>query len=1442
METKTYEQALVFAAKNGNKMSFDELYKLYYQQIFALASTTLNNADDAGYVLQQTFAGAWQNIGQLEDINAFSAWLQNICLSNCDALLRKRHAEISIDGENAAPAGSAAAAKTAGKHTGTGIISRLVAGLVAAAMIAGGVAGTVVQASTVERFDIPGEVHAPGDNDAVDKEMPEELYAYEAYMNLLLEDREAIDSYSWQKGYSAYNDLTDENISRPVVFCDIYGDSIPELIYVKADVNEYGYVFSSELAVVTFQNGEIVTLCSDYWDSMVAGGFYYYLFQISGEKTLYAFESTGDDWWSNTYVRFSENPDGTLSQNEVCKFSSHPGEVVNNILNYTCEYTVEGRDVSESAYSGRISELESGTSAVLMYSANSGSFALDYVGQHGCPAMTCEEAMAYLRGLVGRMSPNESLSQIDVTALPVSLNSFLNQFNAWYWSTPNDRGSAHGKEYDYENAADGSSNILASIVNNASCAIFALYPGQMPGYHWGEPDPMGWSELGSYAVFDGPTVDWIAENIFNVAENDLRSLWIEGERNKWFSRKSSADGGYDYLIPIGGIGDPFTRAEIVSAQFDGQKYYIIYDIYSDFYGDAIGGELRGSYSAVMEYKNIDGKNYWSLYRHTSDIPEQSLNEPAPGLFSEIPSGYIFASGVGAWDTWIEIDSDGSFAGTYHDMDAGWAGDGFDGTEEYSVFSGKFVNPTKINDYTYTFELEFLTYDGTIGDEFISTPYGDGYRLRQIFTEAYGVAGGTTFYVYTPGAPISRLPQSFVNWIGMPMPNYIDGQTKLPIYGLYNVDEECGFFAANTYNNWHTAYKDFVLTQKFLGYGDRGYGDLYGQYDAVDFALYDMNDDDTPELIIFNGFNGRDLRQNYIFSFDGSAVRYCGNTLAEAYCVADYPGLFSTVYMSGYYLDDEYIDTYSGVTYLNYSYLSEYEIKTERVRITGEKPASGSNDIIYQTTDRALYNASQRAPYSYFCMTLSEIEEQGWDVFESLYGSGTFSDSNEIRSRPVKFDDSKTVDLNWGWDLFHKDSSEYDHNIAMAGLILNNAAEISQAEAEARLKTLGFTNIKSMYYSGWDSNMEMPATTFASQAIKLNGETRVIAAIVVRGTTDFGDILTDIRSQLDGFYPSANNIREQFKSYYSGLSSYYGFSVTPDNTVLFITGHSFGGAVAGQLAQMLEGSCGWRNAMFVYTFASPNYETFQYNREAFTNVHNIINKSDMVPNVPFGYKRYGHDWYYDDNRWGILDNHVLSTYLDCLVSGLPSNMGPGASNPYSRSSIHCPVDIGVCDAAGGLMAWTKGEKVYYNADSQVFILTDGDEKYVYAPAGCEYSILFSGTDDGVMTYIQQTVDGYTQEILAEQEYENVPLTADTLYGVSVSAEKEHQLTLYELDESGRAQNRISKNGNTSRVIFKSSLIGWFSVVAAVLGAALLAVDILSIVRLFRKRGQPSNGTV
>ena len=94
------EEDLVIAVKSGDTRCFEELYKLYYDKIYALALTIVKNSADAEDVLQATFVKAWQNIEKLENVSAFNTWVQRIAINECNSMLRKNNkSEYSIDDE-----------------------------------------------------------------------------------------------------------------------------------------------------------------------------------------------------------------------------------------------------------------------------------------------------------------------------------------------------------------------------------------------------------------------------------------------------------------------------------------------------------------------------------------------------------------------------------------------------------------------------------------------------------------------------------------------------------------------------------------------------------------------------------------------------------------------------------------------------------------------------------------------------------------------------------------------------------------------------------------------------------------------------------------------------------------------------------------------------------------------------------------------------------------------------------------------------------------------------------------------------------------------------------------------------------------------------------------------------------------------------------------------
>lgn len=152
--------------------------------------------------------------------------------------------------------------------------------------------------------------------------------------------------------------------------------------------------------------------------------------------------------------------------------------------------------------------------------------------------------------------------------------------------------------------------------------------------------------------------------------------------------------------------------------------------------------------------------------------------------------FYFASGAGGWRTFLNIEDDGSFHGEYSDSDMGSTGEGYpNGTYYYCKFNGKFTEAVKVNDYTYSMKIEEIS----CVNEPETSEIIDG--ILYYYATPYGMEGAEEVLIYLPGAPISELPEEYINWVRNDMVD--PDAVELPFYGLYNVTEQNGFSSYDT---------------------------------------------------------------------------------------------------------------------------------------------------------------------------------------------------------------------------------------------------------------------------------------------------------------------------------------------------------------------------------------------------------------------------------------------------------------------------------------------------------------------------------------------------------------------------------------------------------------------------------------------------------------------
>lgn len=587
-----------------------------------------------------------------------------------------------------------------------------------------------------------------------------------------------------------------------VAVCDIFEEDAPSLLYVVEGQDEE----ERPMPVIRICDVENDTVQTVYESSADQGPVdYISILQNSETGEVYLFSDYETPENGRVAICSLHCQNKEILQEELFRLT-YQWQTENDENAYRYEYFINGESTDEEAYQNGIEAFVASIDRVIL-SGRAGTRTLkyNYFRDIASVSMSVEDAVGYLDDGISGATPDEAIAspdevkkearqlvEIDPSDVPESLTRFLQIYDFGYSSGYEDRIL---REFDCDDLSVCNGKLVTHIAGNPSCVDGALYPGENAKEIWNvNADPLKKFSTGGTLEYPKEKLLWIMQNVFHVSATDAQELLqadLDADPDFYEYEK---DGKVYLYRKIGGVGGPGFDVSYQTVRFDGEKYYIVYDCLDAY--TSYENSRSQTYYAEFSEKEYDGQKYWSLYRHTENIPTLPEADNTPSgteIFSLFEGEYLFTSGIGGWGTTMTLNPDGTFSGEYSDYNMGEDGDGYDSTVYYSKFSGTFKNPQRINAYTYSFELGDIQYENTPKTEEIKTPENADYRLRTVYSVAYGLDTETgLIYAYTPEAPVSQTPDKLITWIGMQRGSSKKYSPKLSHRCLYVDDKEYGW--------------------------------------------------------------------------------------------------------------------------------------------------------------------------------------------------------------------------------------------------------------------------------------------------------------------------------------------------------------------------------------------------------------------------------------------------------------------------------------------------------------------------------------------------------------------------------------------------------------------------------------------------------------------------
>ena len=258
---------------------------------------------------------------------------------------------------------------------------------------------------------------------------------------------------------------------------------------------------------------------------------------------------------------------------------------------------------------------------------------------------------------------------------------------------------------------------------------------------------------GDYKTIPLSQAEWLYKNIFNWSDETWENMLAHAKSNGGYLGNKKYKKAYiknDTLYGMEGArGNSGTSVTVNATRADGSRMEVVFTGRKQSAQDA--PVSYQPYYAMVEKKNIDGKDYWTVYKtRILKDGENPLAKPTVGGFKDVYEGEYYADGV-VWAVQNGITS---------------------GTGDGSSFS-PLKDCTRGEIVTFLWRAQGSP-EASTDAAFVDVAPGSYYEKAVKWAVANGVTGGTGNGKFSPDAPCTRAQAVTFMWRAAGEPAYERG--------------------------------------------------------------------------------------------------------------------------------------------------------------------------------------------------------------------------------------------------------------------------------------------------------------------------------------------------------------------------------------------------------------------------------------------------------------------------------------------------------------------------------------------------------------------------------------------------------------------------------------------------------------------------------------------